>query len=365
MDPNSKTLSQTMTVEAIAAIKAKRLAMKRELDVEGKRLRMMQREQERREQELQADEVCRRAIERERPHRTREEQLLGEKELHGVLECVSRVYDFERRRMRPKPLDPPPAMLREEPVVPPQLETVKPASKCKYNRYGQERFLKGQQEFGINPQGSNLEKATSSGLNPGSSQRGKTKSADVNTSNGDPRKFPRYYKPLSRMPIIVVPAALTSLVTLHNAKQLLQEMRYVSVEQARQSMNVGQHLDELIIEHRFQGELLSYRVIDNVTRLTSGEWDRVAAVFAMGPHWQFKGWPQGGDPALIFHQVCAFHLHFKDSPVCKELRNLQVHPLALSPHERHSDCGILTEFWNKLDRHMAVHPRQFAFIKQK
>jgi len=119
------------------------------------------------------------------------------------------------------------------------------------------------------------------------------------------------------------------------------------------------------IKCKFQGELVSYRVIDNVTRLTPEEWRRVAAVFAMGPHWQFKGWPQGGNPALIFHQVCAFHLHFRGTPVSKELANLQVHLLALSPHERHLDCGILTEFWNKLDLHMAVHPRQFAFINQK
>ncbi|KAH8365204.1 hypothetical protein KR084_006002 [Drosophila pseudotakahashii] len=358
MDPNSKSLSQSMTVEAIAAIKAKRMAMKKDLDVEAKQKRMMQREHARREQDHK-DEVCRRAMERERQHHTREEQMLGEKDFSGILGRVSRVFDFDRRRMRSKPLASPPAGPAEVPVEPPQPETMKSAPKGKYNRYGQERFLKDHQEFGIDPQGSNLEKPSTSGSKPMS------KSADANTSNGVPRKVPRFHKPYSRMPIIVVPAALTSLITVHNAKQLLQEMRYVSVEQARQAMSTGQHLEELTIEHRFQGEQLSYRVIDNVTRLTPGEWDRVAAVFAMGPHWQFKGWPHGGDPALIFHEVCAFHLHFKDSPVCKELRNLQLHPLALSPHERHSDCGILTEFWNKLDRHMAVHPRQFAFIKQK
>ncbi|XP_016957495.1 parafibromin [Drosophila biarmipes] len=376
MDLSSKTLSQTMTVEAIAAIKAKRMAMKKDLDVEGKRKRTLQREQDRQEHEEQA-EFCKRTMEREWQHRTREEQLLGEKELPGVLKCLSLVYDSKRRRMLSMTEDSPPegarihpphGGLQQVPVVLSELETIKLAPMSKYNRYGQERFLRGKQEFGINPQGTHWEKVKSSDLNP---EHRKIESLDIDKKNGtlemanSANKRPRYNKRFLRMPIIVVPAALTSLVTVHNARQLLQEMRYVSVEKARQSMVSGQPTAEVTVEHCFQGDLVSYRVIDNVTRLTSEEWKRVAALFAMGPHWQFKDWPHGGDPALIFHQVCAFHLHFKGSPVCKELHNLQVHLLALSPNERHSDSGILTEFWNKLDHHMAVHPRQFAFIKQK
>jgi len=43
-----------------------------------------------------------------------------------------------------------------------------------------------------------------------------------------------------------------------------------------------------------------YRVVDNPQRLTQGEWDRVVAVFVMGPAWQFKGWPWDGNPVEIF-----------------------------------------------------------------
>ncbi|XP_016943332.3 parafibromin [Drosophila suzukii] len=368
MDLSSKTLAQTMTVGAISAIKAKRMAMKMDLDVEGKRIRTLQRVQDRQKHEKQV-ELCKQTIKRERQYPTREEQLLGGKELPGVLKTLSLVYDFKSRRMLSKPEDSP----KEEPAAPPPLGgtqevPVKPPPKSKYNRYGQERFLRGKEEFGINPRGSHWEKVAATGLNP---ECWKTESEKTNTEKGklelakNASKKLRQDKRLSRMPIIVVPEALTSLVTVHNAKQLLQELRYVSVGEARQALVPGQRLDEVTIEHCFQGELVSYRVIDNVTRLTPEEWRRVAAVFAMGPHWQFKGWPQGGNPALIFHQVCAFHLHFRGTPVSKELANLQVHLLALSPHERHLDCGILTEFWNKLDHHMAVHPRQFAFINQK
>lgn len=45
---------------------------------------------------------------------------------------------------------------------------------------------------------------------------------------------------------------------------------------------------------------MPYRVVDNPQRLTQGEWDRVVAVFVMGPAWQFKGWPWDGNPVEIF-----------------------------------------------------------------
>lgn len=48
------------------------------------------------------------------------------------------------------------------------------------------------------------------------------------------------------------------------------------------------------------GITVPYRVVDNPQRLTQGEWDRVVAVFVMGPAWQFKGWPWDGNPVEIF-----------------------------------------------------------------
>ncbi|KAH8319909.1 hypothetical protein KR074_009151 [Drosophila pseudoananassae] len=350
---NLQSLPETMSVEAIAAIKAKRLAMKRGEVPDGQRnSRRLLREQQLQDDEKQA-EVCRRARERERQHRDREEQLLGEKELPGVLRILAKVYDSNKRRLKskdkaPKPAEkdlslPMPGMLREVPVVPPQLDPFDLKHSSKYNRYGQERFNRKKPEFDIDPLGSHL------------------KADQAIPGQGH---IPAKVEPMkrrSRKPIIVVPASLKSLVTLHNVKQLLQDMHYVSVEEVRQSGDQGSH--EVIIERKVQGEIVRYRVIDKVSRLTNEEWERVAAVFALGPRWQFKGWPQRGDPANIFHRVCAFHLHFKNSPVHRDLENLQVTFLSLPQHERHLDCGILMEFWNKLDQHIALHPGQFAFMK--
>lgn len=50
------------------------------------------------------------------------------------------------------------------------------------------------------------------------------------------------------------------------------------------------------------------RVIDSPQKLAPADWDRVVAVFVMGPAWQFKGWPWNGNPVEIFVQG-EFHLN--------------------------------------------------------
>lgn len=55
------------------------------------------------------------------------------------------------------------------------------------------------------------------------------------------------------------------------------------------------------MQRRKEGGLtVPYRVIDNPQKLTNADWDRVVAVFVMGPAWQFKGWPWDGNPVDIF-----------------------------------------------------------------
>jgi parafibromin len=60
---------------------------------------------------------------------------------------------------------------------------------------------------------------------------------------------------------------------------------------------------EILIQRGKEGGLtVPYRVTDNPGKLTNAEWDRVVAVFAMGPAWQFKGWPYDGNPVEIFNR---------------------------------------------------------------
>lgn len=75
--------------------------------------------------------------------------------------------------------------------------------------------------------------------------------------------------------------------------------RYVSTEEKRQAGE--KRANEVLLQRRKDGNTtVPYRVIDNPGKLSSSDWERVVAVFVMGPAWQFKGWPYNGNPVEIF-----------------------------------------------------------------
>lgn len=114
-----------------------------------------------------------------------------------------------------------------------------------------------------------------------------------------------------------------------------------------------------------------YRVIDNPQKLTAQDWQRVVAVFVMGPAWQFKGWPWDGNPVEIFSKsksfeetpiganflfnfcyfaVCAFHLRFSELKLDANVGKWSVTLLNLSQNKRHLDRAVLMTFWETLDK---------------
>lgn len=103
----------------------------------------------------------------------------------------------------------------------------------------------------------------------------------------------------SRTPIIIIPSANTSLITMYNAKEILQDLKYVSVDEKR-AMNLKRENEILLQRRKDAGFTVPYRVVDNPQKLTNADWERVVAVFVMGPSWQFKGWPFDGNPVEIF-----------------------------------------------------------------
>ncbi|XP_017145972.1 parafibromin isoform X2 [Drosophila miranda] len=167
----------------------------------------------------------------------------------------------------------------------------------------------------------------------------------------------------SRRPIIVVPQAVTSLITLHNAKEVLQHLHFVQPDM--ESLLDAPTPEEVVIERDFPiGRAREYRIIDNVSKLGIDEWQRVVAVFALGPHRQFRGWPWMGDPAVIFRKVCVFHLYYQDVGVHKDLLNMAVHPLEIPKNEPHTHGGILKEFWGTLDEYVRTQS-QFSFLAEE
>lgn len=88
---------------------------------------------------------------------------------------------------------------------------------------------------------------------------------------------------------------------MYNAKEILQDLRFVSTEEKKAQGCTREN--ELLLQRRKDGNVtVPYRVIDNPSKLTPQDWHRVVAVFVMGPQWQFKGWPWNGNPVEIFSQ---------------------------------------------------------------
>jgi len=165
----------------------------------------------------------------------------------------------------------------------------------------------------------------------------------------------------SRTPIIIIPAAPKSLITMFNAKEILQDCRFISVDD-KKALGISRRENELLIQRRKEGGLtVPYRVIDNPAKLTNADWDRVVAVFVMGQAWQFKGWPWDGNPTQIFSKVAAFHLKWDESSLEKNIGNWAVNIIQLSRNKRHLDRARLMVFWEMLDRYMVNNKPHLRF----
>ncbi|VVC34172.1 Hypothetical protein CINCED_3A008157 [Cinara cedri] len=339
-----------MSVEKIAAIKAKRLAKKRTTikghdDIGlGPDLRVM----------LDFDvDITKDIIKRERQWRTRTTILQSNGKVFGknIFAILQSIKNREDGRTRPSH-----SMVTTPRVVPPKPTIPQPTV---YNRYDQERFIKSREDtegFKIDTMGTYhgmTLKSVTEGTVP------KKPVATVTPVQQSSRTGPnakltasqQAKQRISKTPIIVIPAGQSSLISMHNAREILQDMKFVSTEEKKQT---GAKRDnELLLQRRKDGGMtVPYRVVDNPQRLTQGEWDRVVAVFVMGPAWQFKGWPWDGNPVEIFAKICAFHLKFDEMKLDKNVAKWAVNVLQISRTRRHLDRATLMVFWEKLDRHI-------------
>lgn len=161
-------------------------------------------------------------------------------------------------------------------------------------------------------------------------------------------------------PIIIVPALASSLINMHNVRQFLEEGRYVSPQQAQAEAvaagGTGEKPSMLTVQHKdSRGVLCEYKVVDNPCKLGRAGWLRVAAVFVLGPKWQFTGWnwarPERGDmsPPEIFRRCLACHLHFVDDPYHENIPKWSLRLLNLDRARRHMDAVTAGKFWRDLD----------------
>uniref|UniRef100_A0A6M2DG82 Parafibromin n=1 Tax=Xenopsylla cheopis TaxID=163159 RepID=A0A6M2DG82_XENCH len=364
---NIKSLSDTMSVERIAAIKAKRLAKKRttiktkdDTDALGvsNDYRVI----------LEYDvDSTKDIVSRERQWRTRTTilQSTGKMFAKNILAILQGIKAREEGRAAVRNPAPPPGLEPPRPARPAPQPTV-------YNRYDQERFNRQKEEtegFKIDTMGTyhgmTLKSVTEGPVQkrPPSTQPspapGRTKEL-IPTSQARLLPTNNTNKRGSRTPIIIIPAATTSLITMYNAKEILQELRFVSQEEKKASGALRDN--ELLIQRRKEANVtVPYRVLDNPAKLNNQDWARVVAVFVMGPAWQFKGWPWDGNPVEIFAKISAFHLKYDEMKLDKNVAGWSVTVLNLSRSKRHLDRALFMSFWEQLDRHMVQNKPHLRF----
>jgi hypothetical protein len=153
----------------------------------------------------------------------------------------------------------------------------------------------------------------------------------------------------SVVPIIVVPATPTALLTMYNVRQFLEGGHFVSQADAKAEGRSKEN--SLFFERKNGNRKIRFQVVDNPTRLSSADWDRVVAVFVQGNTWQFKGW-KWDTPAELFHHVMGFVLDFDEKGQDPKMSGWNVTRLTISRSRRHLDSNAIFQFWSKFEDYL-------------
>ncbi|KAK1390554.1 RNA polymerase II accessory factor [Heracleum sosnowskyi] len=114
------------------------------------------------------------------------------------------------------------------------------------------------------------------------------------------------------VPIILVPSASQTLITIYNVKEFLEDGVYIPTDVKVKQMK-GPKPDCVTVQKKFSRDrvVTAYEVRDKPSALKAEDWDRVVAVFVLGKEWQFKDWPFK-DHVEIFNNILGFYMHHFD-----------------------------------------------------
>ncbi|KAI8052398.1 RNA pol II accessory factor, Cdc73 family-domain-containing protein [Syncephalis plumigaleata] len=156
----------------------------------------------------------------------------------------------------------------------------------------------------------------------------------------------------ARIPIIIVPAAATSLINLYNVKQFLEDKSFVDSRASREQSVSRPTLVNIERRNENTDTTTIYQVIDSVDKLRPDDWKRVVAVFTTGAEWQFKNWVWQ-TPLEIFNNVKGYYLKYTDEQTKDTVQRWNVTILEVHKYKRHTDRVVVGEFWDALDAFIA------------
>eukprot|EP00033_Pygsuia_biforma_P001915 GCRY01002136.1.p1 GENE.GCRY01002136.1~~GCRY01002136.1.p1 ORF type:complete len:460 (-),score=80.91 GCRY01002136.1:47-1426(-) len=169
-----------------------------------------------------------------------------------------------------------------------------------------------------------------------------------------PTESARPAAPAVAVPIIILPTAVTSLITAYNIADFLENGHFVPAAEKRKA-GKKPTTPFLITRTLSNGCKIQYQIVDNIKRLSRADWARVVSVFALGPAWQFKDWPNP-DPVMVFSQVLGVHVKWADVKIDPNVSRYNIKVLEVSRQNRHLDKIVVYKFWQLLDAQMQGKP---------
>lgn len=101
------------------------------------------------------------------------------------------------------------------------------------------------------------------------------------------------------------------MINMYNVHEFLVGSTFTPSSTAKQNAK-GVKESSIVVERQTKGSAgkRQYQIVDNPTRLSIEDWNRVKAVFVQGPAWQFKGW-KWENPVDLF-QNGIYHIILDD-----------------------------------------------------
>eukprot|EP00696_Hemimastix_kukwesjijk_P002831 gnl/Hemi2/13455_TR4603_c1_g2_i1.p1 gnl/Hemi2/13455_TR4603_c1_g2~~gnl/Hemi2/13455_TR4603_c1_g2_i1.p1 ORF type:complete len:145 (-),score=48.13 gnl/Hemi2/13455_TR4603_c1_g2_i1:240-674(-) len=92
----------------------------------------------------------------------------------------------------------------------------------------------------------------------------------------------------------------------------------------------------------------TYHFVDNTSKFTKADWNRVVGIILQGPAWQLKGmpWPT---PPDIFNNIRGIYFRFEDE-LDNPVKAWDVKILTISKVKRHLDSPAVLAFWTEMER---------------
>lgn len=152
-------------------------------------------------------------------------------------------------------------------------------------------------------------------------------------------------------PIILIPSAASSIFTIANIRQFLEESKYIH---PRDLPAAQSDLTTTVKKFDRFSKPIKFLIVNNTRLFTKPEyWDRVVAVFTTGHTWQFNNY-QWSNPAELFQRCKGYYFHFSGDIVPKHVDQWNVQKVELDKNKRFKDIEVLRYFWNTMEKELVA-----------